>query len=77
MIKELNQTCKKVNDAFGISMKLPEPKKNTLKAASALNLIVGTGLVFVGVIFSEKWCSVIGGVGIISGIVMKHESKEI
>lgn len=33
MIKELNKACKKVNDNLGVSIELPELRKNTLKAA--------------------------------------------
>ncbi|GEM_PF-2726694 len=76
MIKELNWTFEKVNDAFGVSIKLPEPKKNTLKATSVLNFVVGAGLVAASVIFTKKWCAVIGGLGIISSIVQRHEAKE-
>lgn len=75
MIKELNQTCKKVNDALGVSVKLPEPRKGTLKATSTLNWVVGTGLVAAGIVCSSKWCIAIGGLGIVSSFVQRHEAK--
>lgn len=77
MIKELNRTCEKVNNAFGVSIKLPEPKKNTLKAFSTLNFVVGVGLVASSVLLSNKWCALIGVLSIVSGIVQRHESKII
>lgn len=75
MIRELNRKCQKVNDDFGVSIKLPEPKKNTLKATSALNFVVGAGFVAASVIFTKKWCAVLGGLGIISSIVQRHEAN--
>jgi len=75
MIREMNHTCKKINDALGISIKLPKPKKRTLKITSALNFVVGVSLLAVGVLLSNKWCAAFGGVSIISGIVQKHEEK--
>lgn len=77
MFKELNQTCKKVNDALGVSVKLPEPRKSTLKATATLNGVVGTGLVVTGLVCSSKWCLAIGGLGIVSSIVQRHESKSV
>lgn len=75
MVNELNWIFRKVNDKFGVSIKLPEPKKNTLKAASTVNFVVGAGLVVASVIFTNKWCAVIGGLGIIGGIIQRHEGK--
>lgn len=76
MIKKLNQTCKKFNDTLGVSIKLPEPKKSTLKAASVYNFVMGVGLLAVSIIFEQKWFAVAGGLSIISSIVLKHEGKE-
>lgn len=75
MIKELNRTCEKVNDFFGVSIKLPEPKKSTLKGASAFNFVLGVGLIAASVIFAQKWCAVAGGISIINSVVLKHEAK--
>lgn len=76
MIKKLNQTCQKFNDALGISIKLPEPKKGTLKAASTYSFVVGTGLVAASIIFEQKWCAAAGGLSIVNSIVLRREVKE-
>lgn len=75
MIKDINQKCNKFNDILGIKVTLPEPEKNTLNAVSSLNFVVGAGLVAASVVFAQKWCAVAGGLGIISSIVLKHETK--
>ena len=74
MIKEVNHTCEKLNEKLGISVPLPTPEKKTLQAASMYNFVVGTGLVAAGVVFSSKWCAVLGGAGIISSVVLRRES---
>ena len=76
MIKKVNETCKSFNDALGITVTLPEPKKETLKATSALGYVAGAGLITAGVIFSSKVCAVLGGISIISGIIQGRESKK-
>ena len=75
MIKELNQACEKLNHTLGVSVKLPNPKKKTLKAAAVCNFIVGAGLVAAGIVFSSKSCAVLGGVSVISSAVLRKESK--
>lgn len=75
MIKELNKACKKVNDNLGVSIELPELRKNTLKAAGVMNFVVGTGFIATGIILSSKWCVAIGSLGIVSSIVQRHEAK--
>ena len=74
MVKEVNHACEKLNEKLGISVSLPNPKKKTLKAASECNFAVGAGLVAAGVVFPSKWCAVLGGLGIISSVVLRHES---
>ena len=54
MIEKLNQTCKKFNDNLNISIKLPEPKKSTLKAASVYNFTIGAGLMAASIIMSKN-----------------------
>ena len=71
MVKEVNHACEKLNEKLGISVSLPNPKKKTLKAASVCNFAVGTAA---GVVFPSKWCAVLGGLGIISSVVLRHES---
>lgn len=76
MIKEVNRACEKLNDTLGISVELPNPKKNTLKRASVCNFIIGAGLVAAGVIFPSKSCAVLGGIGILSSIVLRREQNK-
>lgn len=77
MIKEVNQACGKLNEKLGISVPLPNPGKKTLKATSVCNFVAGAGLVAAGVVFSSKWCAVLGGISIISGVVLRRESGHI
>lgn len=74
MIKEVNHVCEKLNTKLGISVSLPNPKKETLKAASVCNFVAGAGLVAAGVMFPSKLCAVLGGVSILSGIALRRES---
>ena len=74
MVKEVNHACEKLNEKLGISVSLPNPKKKTLKAASVCNFAVGAALVAAGVVFSSKWCAVLGGIGIVSSVVLRQES---
>ncbi len=76
MIKEVNQACEKRNDTLGISVELPNPKKNTLKKASICNFMIGAGLMAAGIIFPSKSCAVLGGIGILSSIVLRREQNK-
>ncbi len=76
MIKEVNQACEKLNNTLGISVELPNPKKNTLKKASICNFMIGAGLVAAGIIFPSKSCAVLGGIGILSSIVLRREQNK-
>ncbi len=75
MIKELNQACEKVNHIFGVSVKLPNPKKKTLKAAAVYNFIIGVGLVVAGIVLRVRSCALLGGVSVISSAVLRKESR--
>ena len=75
MIKEVNQACKRLNHTLGVSVKLPNPKKKTLKAAAVYNFIVGAGLVAAGIVFSSKSCVLLGGISVIGSVVLRKESK--
>ncbi len=75
MIKELNQACEKVNHILGVSVKLPNPKKRTLKAAAVYNFIVGVGLVVAGIVLRVRSCALLGGVSVISSVVLRKESR--
>lgn len=73
MIKEVNHACEKLNKKLGISVPLPNPVKKTLKTASMCNFVAGTGLVAASVVFSSKWCAMLGGIGIVSSVVLRRE----
>ncbi len=74
MIKEVNHVCGKLNETLGISVPLPNPGRKTLKTASMCNFVAGAGLVAASVVFSSKWCAVLGGISIVSSIVLRQES---
>lgn len=75
MIKELNKACEKMNHIFCVSVKLPNPKKKTLKAAAVYNYIIGVGLVVAGIVLRIKSCALLGGVSVISSAVLRKESR--
>lgn len=75
MVKEVNQVCGKLNKALGIAVTLPNPSSKTLKTAMVCNLVVGAGLVATGIIFSSKWCVALGGIGVISSVVLQKENS--
>lgn len=75
MIKEVNKACEKLNDILGISVELPNPKKKAIKTAAVCNLVVGAGLVAAGILFPSKSCVLLGGISVISSIVLRKESK--
>ena len=75
MIKEVNQTCKKLNSTLGISVELPNPKKKALKTAAVCNLVIGAGLVAAGILFPSKSCALLGSIGVVSSVVLQKESK--
>lgn len=74
MIKEINQSCEKLNKKLGISVPLPNPGKKPLKRASVRNFAVGAALAASGILFSSKLCVVLGGIGIASSVVLRQES---
>lgn len=76
MIKELNKVCEKVNHIFGVSVKLPNPKKKTLKTAAVYNFIVGVGLVVAGIVLRVRYCALLGGISVISSVVLRKESRK-
>lgn len=76
MIREVNKACEKLNNTLGISVKLPNPKKKALKKAAVCNLIAGAGLVTAGIVFTSKSCALLGGLGIISSVILQNEKKD-
>ena len=77
MIKEVNQVCGKLNEVLGISVnrRLPNPGKKAVKFAAVCNLIAGAGLIAAGAVFSSKWCTALGGLGIVSSIILRKEGS--
>ena len=75
MIKEVNRACEKLNNTLGISVALPNPKKKAVKTAAVCNFIVGAGLVAAGILFPSKSCALLGGISVISSVVLRKESK--
>lgn len=74
MIQKINQACEKLNKKLGISIPLPNPGKRLLKAASICNFMLGAGLLAASVLFSSKSCGMLGGLSILSGVLLKWES---
>ena len=75
MIKEVNQAYEKLNHTLGVSVKLPNPKRKTLKAAAVYNFIVGAGLVAAEIVLRIKFCALLGGISVISSVILRKESK--
>lgn len=75
MIKEINQACETLNNLLGISVTLPAPNKKALKRAAVCNLVAGACLAAAGIIYTSKSCAVLGGIGVISSIVLGREAK--
>lgn len=75
MIKEVNKACEKLNNTLGISAELPNPKKKSLKTAAVCNLVLGSGLAAAGILFPSKSCALLGGIGVISSVVLQKESR--
>lgn len=54
MIEKINANCKKLNDLFGVNVKLPNPSKRTLRASVVVNCTMGVGLILFGTLSSQK-----------------------
>lgn len=74
MVKEINKICDKMNKTLGISIPLPVPGKKALEIASVCNLAVGIGMLSAGIALTSRWCTVLGGMGIVSSIALRKES---
>ena len=72
----VNQVCGKLNEVLGISVRLPNPGKKAVKSAAVCNLIAGAGLIAAGAVFSSKWCAALGGLGIVSSIILRKEGNK-
>lgn len=73
---EIMRTISIVSLIVGIiSVELPNPKKKALKTAAVCNLVIGAGLVAAGILFPSKSCALLGGMSVISSVVLRKESK--
>ncbi len=76
MIEKMNSTCKKVNNFVGLTIKLPNPSKRTLRASSAFSRTMGVGLILFGALSSLKWTAILGGLSIVGSIISGEEVKK-
>ena len=76
MLKEIHQTCERLNQKLGISIPLPEPGAKALRAAAACHLAVGAGLLAIGLAAASKWCAALGCAALVSGAVMRREGRD-
>ncbi|MDS1004339.1 hypothetical protein P9J83_12635 [Clostridium sporogenes] len=66
MIEKINANCKKLNDLFGVNVKLPNPS----------NCTMGVGLILFRVLSSQKWTAVLGGLSIVGSVISSEEAKK-
>ncbi|NFN88658.1 hypothetical protein FDF31_16900 [Clostridium sporogenes] len=76
MIEKINANCKKLNDLFGVNVKLPNPSKRTLRASVVVNCTMGVGLILFGALSSQKWTAVLGGLSIVGSVISSEEAKK-
>lgn len=75
MIEKINANCKKLNDLFGVNIKLPNPSKHTLGASTVVNCTMGVGLILFGALSSQKWTAALGGLSIVGSVISSEEAK--
>jgi len=76
MIEKINANCKKLNDLFGVNVKLPNPSKHTLRVNSVVNCTVGVALILFGGLSSQKWTIILGGLSIVGSVISSGEAKK-
>ncbi|BAQ13234.1 hypothetical protein CBB2_1124 [Clostridium botulinum] len=76
MIEKINANCKKLNDLFGVNIKLPNPSKHTLRASVVVNCTMGVGLILFGALSSQKWTAALGGLSIVGSVISSEEAKK-
>ncbi|EJE7234374.1 TPA: hypothetical protein PTV43_001742 [Clostridium botulinum] len=76
MIEKINANCKKLNDLFGVNVKLPNPSKHTLRVNSVVNCTMGVGLILFGGLSSQKWTIILGGLSIVGSVISSEEAKK-
>ncbi|AVQ38692.1 hypothetical protein C7M56_08345 [Clostridium botulinum] len=76
MIEKINANCKKLNDLFGVNVKLPNPSKHTLRVNSVVNCTMGVTLILFGGLSSQKWTIILGGLSIVGSVISSEEAKK-
>ncbi|HDK7173518.1 hypothetical protein [Clostridium sporogenes] len=76
MIEKINANCKKLNDLFGVNVKLPNPSKHTLRVNSVVNCTMGVALILFGGLSSQKWTIILGGLSIVGSVISSEEAKK-
>lgn len=69
MIGKMNGTFKKINDLVGMNIKLLNLSKRTLRASAIVNCTIGVGLILFGILSSQKWITVLGGLSIVGSVI--------
>ena len=77
MIQHLNKKISKLNKKLGVTVQVPEFTSNRLNQSAVMNLIIGGGLATAGVLFERKELFYLGGLGLLSSIVMSFEVKKL
>ena len=76
MIEHVNRICGRLNKALGLSVSLPDPDEKALRAASFRSLALGTALAAAGVLLRSRGFLLLGGTGMVSGTVLRKESRK-
>lgn len=75
MLNKIYEITDKMTNFIGVPFKLPRPTKGTLKTCSIWNFILGLGMIIVSLFSTHKWIAFLGGISIISSIILKQDSK--
>jgi len=77
MINKINRKINQINDQIGIEVKLPKMTESMLKLSSVTNFVAGSGLIILGITIDMKSPIFLGGLGIVSSMVMRNEAKKV
>ncbi|WP_086444135.1 hypothetical protein [Candidatus Enterococcus lemimoniae] len=77
MIQHLNKKISKLNKKLGVTVQVPEFTSNRLNQSAVMNLIIGGGFATAGVLFEREELFYLGGLGLLSSIVMSFEAKKL
>ena len=76
MIEHVNRIGGGLSKALGLSVSLPDPDEKALRAASFRSLALGTALAAAGVLLRSRGFLLLGGAGMVSGTVLRKESRK-